>query len=327
MVMLQSSIFVLKTQGFRNINIYMSINYNIRDSWQDDDGAYRSSDVSTGYSQNSTEHSAAEGLNPSSSRLRVAGLQPGGSAAPPQRKPNVWFASRSAGEVSGSTVDSDWRVRLSLADSNTVLYNSVNNNDFLAPLKRTRGVIWPYVPSITVSHNAEYSSAGLTHSNYAQQFYNRSEVGQIIITGDFTVQNIREGQYVLAVVMFLRAATKMFYGNEPNAGQPPPILFLDGFGQHYFPHVPVVIQSFQHQLSDDVDFLEIPLHSGSNTTNPAVAKKLPGADLVGTNRVPVRSTITVTLVPVYSRSKIHREFTVDAFASGKFMASNGGGFL
>jgi hypothetical protein len=326
MSMFQNNTVVLKTQGFQHINICMSINYNYRDSWQDDDGAYRSSDVSSGYSEENTEPSAADGLDPSASRLRAAGLRPGGEAPAPQRKPSVWFASRSAGEVSGSTVDSDWRVRLSLSDANPVLYNGAGNA-LMAPLKRTRGVVWPYVPSVTVTHTAEYSSAGLTHSNYTQQFYNRSEVGQIIISGDFTVQNIREGQYVLAVIMFFRAATKMFQGNEPNAGMPPPILFLDGFGQHYFPHVPVVIQSFQHVIPDDVDFLEIPVFSGSNTTNPAVAKKLPGADTVGTNRVPVRSTIVATVAPVYSRSRIYEKFTVAAFARGEFMSSNSGGFL
>jgi hypothetical protein len=303
----------------------MSNENNTENFWSDEDGGFRGSDVSSGYSQVQTGTSAASDLDPANARRRAAGLEPGGGAARTQRLPNVWFASRSAGETSGSA-DTDWRVRLSLSDSNPVMYNS-DNNAILAPLRRTRGVVWPYVPSITVSHNAEYSSAGLTHSNYNQQFYNRSEVGQIVINGDFTVQNIREGHYVLAVIMFLRSATKMFYGSEANAGSPPAILFLNGFGQHYFPNVPVVVQSFQHVLPDDVDFLEIPLYAGVNSTSPGIKQSLPGQELLGTNRVPVRSTVSVTLAPVYSRSKIHREFTVDAFARGAFMAKNSGGFL
>jgi hypothetical protein len=294
-------------------------------SWEDDDLGVRSSDVSTGYSEIRTVTSPADDLDPSASRLRVAGLLPGGAANIAQRLPQVWFKSGNSNQASSSAVDSDWRVRLSLSDANKTLYNS--GSEILAPLKRTRGVIWPYVPSITMSHTAEYTLAGLTHSNYNQVFYNRSEVAQFIISGDFTVQNIREGQYVLAVIMFLRAATKMFYGKENNAGNPPVILFLDGFGQHYFPHVPVVVQGFQHTVGDDVDYLEIPLLTGANSKNPSVSKLLPGQDLVGTNRVPIRSTVAVTLMPVYSRSNIHKNFTVDAFARGDFMASNRGGFL
>ena len=314
-------------QGFCGINIYMSIDNDTDYFSQGDDGAFRSSEVSTGFSQVQTQTSPASDLDAASARLRGEGLAPGGSALSRQRQPNVWFASRSA-DASGlgaAAGDSDWRVRLSLADSNPVMYNSPDNV-ILSPLKRTRGVIWPYVPSITVSHNAEYTSAGLTHSNYAQQYYNRSEVGAITISGDFTVQNIREGHYVLAVIMFLRSATKMFYGSKDNAGSPPAILFLNGFGQHYFPNVPVVVQSFQHVLPDDADFLEVPLFPGVNSTNPSVSK-LPGSDLQGTNRVPVRSTVTVTVSPVYSRSRIHQKFTVEAFSRGDFMAKDSGGFL
>lgn len=293
--------------------------------YSDDDGGYRSSDIPDVPADIASATTESQDLDPSSLRLRAAGLLEGGARSLLQKVPSVAFTSVGT-NASSSAVDSDWRVRLSLSDANRSLYNSAGNT-LLSPLKRTRGVIWPYVPSITLSHTANYTSAGLTHSNYAQYFYDRSEVGQITISGDFTVQNVREGQYVLAVVMFLRAATKMLYGSEPNAGTPPVILFLDGFGQHYFPHVPVVVQSFQHTITDDVDFLEVPIYPGNNSTIPSLSPKLPGQDLVGTNRVPVRSTVVVTLVPVYSRSRIHREFTVEKFAKGDFIARDNGGFL
>jgi hypothetical protein len=110
-----------------------------------------------------------------------------------------------------------------------------------------------------MGHSANYSSQSLTHSNYPAQFYTGSEVNDIQISGDFTVQSPEEGQYLMAVVYFFRSATKMFFGSGENIGNPPPIVFLDGYGSHYFPHVPCVITNFSHILASDVDYINVPV--------------------------------------------------------------------
>jgi hypothetical protein len=200
------------------------------------------------------------GYNPTISdpaTSRLAGIPVGASSGDDTpAEPVVKFA--------GSLEDSDWRVRISLGTNASIFYKDSNTtnskeNSILGPLIDTNGVIFPYTPSITVNHTATYNSASITHANYLPQFYSHSDVSEISITGDFTVQNIAEGKYLMAAVYFFRAATKMFFGQGKNIGNPPPIVFLNGYGSHYFPHVPCVITSFQHQLTADVDYVEIPI--------------------------------------------------------------------
>jgi hypothetical protein len=99
----------------------------------------------------------------------------------------------------------DWRVKISLAQNSTYLYNAPSNRDgsggpgILAPLLPTNGVIFPYTPSIETSYTATYAKTELTHSNYKGQFYQNSSVGDIIIRGTFTAQDTREASYLLAV--------------------------------------------------------------------------------------------------------------------------------
>jgi hypothetical protein len=293
-------------------------------------------------------------LNPSTSRLSIAGLLPGGIPGLPAGNPNIGFQSISA--LGGATAagQNDWRVRVSLSPNAKIFYQD-SANALQAPLQATSGVIWPYTPTINVSHNANYSSVQLTHSNYASHFYNNSEVADIQISGEFTVQNMSDGQYLMAAVYFFRSATKMFFGQGANLGNPPPIVFLDGYGSHYFPHIPCVITSFQHTLPNEVDYIQIPMLSSvmGTSTNSLVnqaQQMLPGAvtsvatsattNIMGSagnpasiqtsTRVPTQSTVSVTLRPIYSRNNLHNRFDLGNFAAGQLLQTpNGsyGGFI
>jgi len=155
----------------------------------------------------------------------------------------------------------DWRVKISLAQNSTYLYNAPSNRDgsggpgILAPLLPTNGVIFPYTPSIETSYTATYAKTELTHSNYKGQFYQNSSVGDIIIRGTFTAQDTREASYLLAVIHFFRSVTKMFYGQDPEAGTPPPLVYLSGLGQYQFNNHPCVVTNFAYNLPSDVDYI------------------------------------------------------------------------
>lgn len=198
------------------------------------------------------------GLDPSAARLAVAGLVPGGSLGV-----NIGGAKINV-NLSGGLPD--WRVRVSLADSAKYFYNSQNAADkgIMSPLFSSptqNGVVFPYTPQVQVTHTANYSQQKFTHSNYPGYYYENSEVAAISITGDFTVQNVIEGQYLLAAITFFRAATKMWFGSSRNNsmnGFPPPMVFLNGYGANYLPNVPCVITSFSHTMPSDCDYLEIP---------------------------------------------------------------------
>jgi hypothetical protein len=150
--------------------------------------------------------------------------------------------------------DGDWRVRLALANNATYLYKD-SNNALLKPLAGTSGVVFPYMPNIQTSYNADYSDSALTHSNYKGYFYNSSYVGDISITGIFTAQDTREASYLLAVIHFFRSVTKMFYGQDAQRGSPPPLVYLSGLGNYQFNNHPCVIKTFQYSLPNDVDYI------------------------------------------------------------------------
>lgn len=199
-------------------------------------------------------------LNPSKTRLNIAGLFPGGgksSGTPTETR--IGFQSGSGSGGATAAAEDDWRVRISLGENSKIFYKD-NENQLLAPLIATNGVIFPYTPSIAVTHTANYGSNALTHSNYDHPYYQNSVVNDITISGEFTVQNNIEGQYLMAAIYFLRSATKMFFGQGgAEIGNPPPVVFLDGYGSHYFPHIPCVITTFTHTLPADADYIQVPI--------------------------------------------------------------------
>ena len=300
-------------------------------------------------------------LNPSKQRLDNSGLNLGGLSSMAKGIPNIGFQSMSGTNGATAASEDDWRVRVSLSPNAKLFYQDISqgSNAIMHPLLETNGVIWPYTPSITVSHAANYLSTPLTHSNYPAHFYNNSEVQDIQISGDFTVQNMEDGQYLMAAVYFFRSATKMFFGQGSNAGNPPPIVFLDGYGSHYFPHVPCVVTNFTHVLSNDVDYIQVPISqtvldtspvdpnrsvnltpeeqkyvpsllvSNTQATTPstqATVRNSRTKSITTTTRVPTTSTVTVTLRPMYSRSNLHNRFNLDDFAAGKLVADQQNGF-
>lgn len=299
-------------------------------------------------------------LDPKNARMAISGLFAGGANSQAKTATNIGFRTAAG---SPSRAEDDWRVRISLSSANKIFYNDASNS-LMKPLETTNGVVFPYTPTISITHQAMYNSAQLTHSNYAAQFYQGSEVNDITISGEFTVQTVEEGQYLLAAIYFFRSATKMFFGLDKNtgngAGNPPPMVYLDGYGEHYFPHVQSVITSFTHTLPNEVDYIEIPVTSLKETTrqvDPEVTNNLVGGnfgtvqnidpstvpnmgrDAEKTNRVadtkaysyettttrlPTSSTISITLRPVYSRKSLHEKFTLEDFAAGKLVKGNGG---
>jgi hypothetical protein len=262
----------------------------------------------------------------------------------------------------------DWRVRLSLADGSRNLYNAANAGDvyqsafsssILRPLWNTNGVIFPYTPNINTSYRANYETYDLTHSNYRGYFYKNSYVDAISIRAKFTAQDTAEANYLLAVIHFFRTVTKMFYGQDPERGSPPPLTFLSGLGDFQYNMHPCVVSNFEYILPDDVDYIRAQVVSDNGTNLLAArdrstsasaspggrltaslirmisAKLTPGAEAgpVPLNSfraaspdatyVPTKMDINLTLLPVQTRSQVSQQFSVKDFASGNLLK---GGF-
>lgn len=235
--------------------------------------------------------------NQAAQQLRSAGLPAGAEFNISSTPASSQFATK-AGET-------DWRVRITC----DLLQNL---GGVLSPLNGTSGLIFPYLPTVTISHSANYSPLGITHNNYPFYAYNNSQVDDIQVTGDFSVQDQKEALYWLAAVHFLRSATKMYFGQGPNLGNPPPICKFNGYGDFVFKDVPVIIKNFSVELPKEVDYIATDSsQSGSS----------------GITYVPTLSTISVTMSPIYSRQKI-KSFNLSEFASGKLvLGSDGKGFI
>jgi len=158
-------------------------------------------------------------------------------------------------EASGvKNADGDWRVKLRLAPQADYLYKA-QDPGILAPLAVTDGIIFPYTPTIDVQYRAEYNNYQPTHSNYMHYFYKGSSVQTVQLQAEFTAQDTKEAEYLLACMHFLKSASKMFYGQDAQRGSPPPLLYLTGLGEYQFNEQPCVVSEFNLNLPNDVNYI------------------------------------------------------------------------
>jgi hypothetical protein len=255
-----------------------------------------------------------------------------------------------------SPANGDWRVKLKLPPSATYLYkDTLAQNGILAPLAASDGVVFPYMPEIQTTYNANYDTTDLTHSNYRGYFYKNSYVGDIGITGVFTAQNTQEANYLLAVIHFFRSATKMFYGSQDSQrGTPPPLVYLFGLGQYQFNAHPCVIRSFNYNLPNDVDYIRtkpnnynvnlndtLPKTQSGGNPISAVINRLRNAllpkgalpnvpqELISVSQsvsnidnstyVPTKITVQINLLPIQTRNQQSQQFSVKGFANGDLL--------
>lgn len=251
---------------------------------------------------------------------------------------------------SGVNAD-DWRLRLQLAPNSQHFYKDPSNV-LMSPLRGTDGIIFPYTPSITIGYEAAYNDYQPTHSNYRHYFYKGSNVANMMLEADFTAQTTEEANYLLAVITFLKASTKMWYGQDEERGSPPPLLFLTGLGEYQFKEHPLVVSRFNYILPDDVDYIKAGTVTGtssgilanaqqpSTNAGPAWAgetirrflNKLPfGADpskstptrtlnsVQNATMVPTKIHISLELLPIQSRREVSSEFSLKDYANGSLL--------
>lgn len=250
----------------------------------------------------------------------------------------------------------DWRVRLSLPS-----WPAFSSSPVLKPLKDAGGLIFPYTPTISIESSAKYTPVSPVHTNFAFQTYENSKPGAITITAPFFVEDASQALYWIAAVHYLRSVSKMFTGRDFIAGNPPPLVLLNGYGNYVFKNVPVVITKFTVSLKNDTDYIATGVEGSAagavtgladsigglagalgglggaigsiaNTVGSLAAGKNGIADVSsllggfgiggtvsgGTTYVPVKSEMTVTVEPAYSRNSA-RNFSLQQFVQGGYM--------
>tara|TARA_A100001011_G_scaffold323142_1_gene344872 strand:- start:237 stop:1076 length:840 start_codon:yes stop_codon:yes gene_type:complete len=251
---------------------------------------------------------AGGAVNRTLDRLRGSGIQGDSRLVKTKAK---WY-SRSANK--------DWRVRLQVPLGSPLESFFFENNELLQPLRDSRGFFWPLTPTLIMQHSASYNALAQVHSNYPAQAYQNSRADMINIIGEFPVQNQQDAKYWVAVVHFLRTATKMFFGNDDGnglKGSPPPIMHLSGYGDHMFQKVPVVITTMNVELPAGVDYI--------STKQNDIYNELPHAEEFARNQqnamesqtwAPTLSNISVGLEPIYSRDSVSN-FSMSKFVKGE----------
>ena len=250
----------------------------------------------------------------------------------------------------------DWRVRLSLAQGAQYLYNA-SSPGILAPLAKTGGVIFPYMPKIDMAYKANYTPYDLTHSNYRGYFYQNSSVDSVTLNATFTAQDTTEADYLLAVIHFFRSVTKMFYGQDAQRGAPPPLVYLTGLGTYQFSAHPCAVTTFTYNLPNEVDYIRAGSTNinGTNLLTRRTRQDLPTNPVTGAVKrlenlfssqginkgaisspsapptlgknsptyVPTKIDLNIGLIPMQTRAQVSQVFSLKSFANGDLIK---GGF-
>lgn len=194
-----------------------------------------------------------------------------------QLKPRIKFAGKD-----------DYRVKLKVPQSLITRFAH-------GPLFGFGGIVFPYTPTISYEMSAAYANMTPMHSNYPVNFYKHSTISSFTLSAKFTVQNDTDAIFYLSTMHLLRTLTKMRYGNDDSAGSPPPVCRFDAYGDFMLKNIPVVVQSMRSEYPDSVDYYEL-----NSDLNP---NSIAGEDKIdfGTNFIPTMSSITLSLLPMYSR--------------------------
>lgn len=204
---------------------------------------------------------------------------------------------------------SDTRVRLrAMRDQEAQVYGPTDQDgsNILSILYETDGLLFPYTPTIAVSQEVNYKNISLVHTIGDIDTYHHTPSVGLSVTGSFTVQNQREGRYALAVLHFLRTASKMYFGKQDKdkglAGLPPPVLIFTGYGNYMFDNLPVILKSHSYTLDKNMNMVTF------QTPN-------------GMAKLPSMFEVTMQLQVQQTPRAMRTQFSLDKFRTGELMTS------
>lgn len=196
------------------------------------------------------------------------------------------------------------RVRVGQDADDFAEVESIRCDNLLKPLYDTGGgILFPYTPTITVTRSATYNDFHFSQSNFKYNQFDKSSPGELQISADWSVQTNREGQYFLAALRFLQAATMSEFGlstDLPRRGASPPVLRFNYLGQQMFRNVPVVVSNFTYNLDKDAGYVPIMLPDPYTKTH-----------------VPTKAVLTITLLVQPNPREVRDKFSLSKFKQGK----------
>ena len=259
---------------------------------------------STGTAVSSTSASTAATTAPTSDfRVRIAPLnaslfygQTTSAAGSPLTSSIAPLSSNSSVNTGSTTTGSTTQLPST----------SIGASNLLQPLIATNGVMFPYSPQITFEQSVDYTQTEMIQTNLTYEVYSKTPSVNITIAGKFTIQNQTEGKYAMAVIHFFRVASKMYFGtlSGNNAGLPPPILLLNGYGTYMFNNLNCILKTHSWSYDEAVDTISVSVAGG-------------------TARLPCVFTMSVNLTVQQTPQAMRSKFNLDAFRTGQLMTTGG----
>lgn len=246
------------------------------------------------------------------------------------------------GQDQGTTKVVDKRVRIRAKPLfEKEIYGDANSpTNPMKILYETNGVVFPYTPNISVEQNPNFGSESLTH--FLQDYYYFTSINstKLTIIGKLTANNIRESQYMLAVLHFFRSYTKMNFGereDQSKRGLPPPTLLLDGYGDFMFNSLPVLVTNWSFDFPENIDYVRVDTKTPTprslvNVGDPdprTILRQEFSSQNVNTSfqgyaYVPAETTLRVSLVVQKSPYKLKKEFNLQDFREGRLLGNTKG---
>lgn len=198
-------------------------------------------------------------------------------------------------------------------------------SSLLGPLLRHGGIVFPYTPEmVQFGHTANYESFVPTHSNFQYNRYRNSTVNDIVLTASFTATTQEEFAYMLASFHFLKTVMKMNSGGniigkqnwteDPNRGAPPPILQFSYGGPAWAQDVPVVLTTFDYQLTNNEQLVSV-----MGLSDEDMLTEILRNTIVKDSMAPIRQIFTISLRPHYRPETTRTKFSVKEFGSGDLL--------
>ncbi len=214
-------------------------------------------------------------------------------------------------------------------DARDEVYGPAGEENLLAPIRRTNGLLMPYTPSIQVMHTAvEYAQYNLPQTNFDYYAFARRASPTLSVVAPMTAQDKDEARYLLAVIHFLRAVSMSYYGRENNIrrGIAPPTLLFSAYGKYMFDKVPMLLRSVSFGLDADVDYVSAAPSEPGSDMPPDLAARYPdtgglGAidELAEKSYVPAQMAIMMELVYAPVPSTIRDNFNLNKFRTGEYL--------
>lgn len=219
------------------------------------------------------------------------------------------------------------------------IFGPDDSSNILAPLRRSRGLVFPYRPNVVFGGSANYGDYSFPHTNYSYGYWQNSTPSIIQLETVFTAQTQVEAQYMIAAIHFLRFASKGYFGLNSGGtqpGTPPPVLSFSYAGAFMFDNLPTVITNYMSNFERDLDW--VPVELNEDITRQSGLESGPGVgegagespishrvEKTGITYVPTKQFITIELRYQPNPRQLRQQFDLDAFKRGDLITAKRSG--